>query len=330
MTMEMNQKTYLCEDKGNFSEWMKANGNLEELVLKGLLSRMKMFEINDILKEGKIGSVDIEQCELLVEDEDWEQFYHDSYAEYLAADFGLDDRPIPMLLKMFCDKRFATRFVIRGEWCFSEDGKVIVAAGKVKEYVIPEGTECVGDFAFFQHDFQRVPMNVVFPDSLKEIGVSAFEGCELSSVILPDSVEKLGDSSFCYCDITELKLPSHLEVIPLCCFRHATLEHLDFPPTLKVMEGGNAIGVEKVIFPEGMERIEEDALSFYELRYIHFPSTMKYIDKNFFYEALVIDYPFEEEYYEKIVVDVHPDNPWYYSRYGQLFRKTDGKCITEW
>ena len=65
------------------------------------------------------------------------------------------------------------------------------------EIVIPEGTEKIGDYAFYNCSGLT---SVTIPDSVTSIGNNAFSGCSgLTSVTIPDSVTSIGSSAFSGC-----------------------------------------------------------------------------------------------------------------------------------
>lgn len=51
------------------------------------------------------------------------------------------------------------------------------------------------------------------PQGIKEIGDSAFESSEITSVTLPDGLEKIGDEAFIYCDLSQISFPASLKEI---------------------------------------------------------------------------------------------------------------------
>lgn len=118
------------------------------------------------------------------------------------------------------------------------DGQVIIIGytGSDREIVIPakiadrEVTK-IGDYAFEGYDLT----NVVFPDSLKEIGEGAFYRCKcLTAVSIPESVEVIGAGAFNSClDLSELKLPDNIESIGECAFGNcAKLDEIDIDEAL--------------------------------------------------------------------------------------------------
>ena len=70
-------------------------------------------------------------------------------------------------------------------------------AAEAKEYAVPEGTEVIGDSAFF---YCRNLTSVTLPDGLKSIGDEAFSWCSgLTGIDIPGTVRRIGDSAFSYC-----------------------------------------------------------------------------------------------------------------------------------
>lgn len=62
--------------------------------------------------------------------------------------------------------------------------------------IIPEGTTEIESYAFFD---KGALTNIVIPDSVTEIGESAFKSCGLTSVVIPSSVTEIGDHAFFGC-----------------------------------------------------------------------------------------------------------------------------------
>lgn len=78
---------------------------------------------------------------------------------------------------------------------FSEDRKTLEQAPwDVEEYVVPEGTERIGSFAFRMTTLQtKSPQRkVVLPETIKSISSDAFYICtSLQEVNLPNSLEEI-------------------------------------------------------------------------------------------------------------------------------------------
>ncbi|MBR1692241.1 MAG: leucine-rich repeat protein [Lachnospiraceae bacterium] len=61
--------------------------------------------------------------------------------------------------------------------------------------VVPEGVDTIYDFCFYQGSFKKVKL----PETLKDIGVYAFESAEnLAEINIPDAVEAIGRNAFDY------------------------------------------------------------------------------------------------------------------------------------
>ncbi len=78
---------------------------------------------------------------------------------------------------------------------FDADGRTLIKYpnGKGRFYEVPEGTEIIGYAAFMETDL----VEIVFPETLKEIDNFAFENCDkLRSLDLPASLERIGAGAF--------------------------------------------------------------------------------------------------------------------------------------
>ena len=134
------------------------------------------------------------------------------------------------------------------------DTLVCYPAAKGGDYVIPQGTRYIGDYAFGQYCTIE---NVTIPDSVVSIGISAFENCDnLTAVIPPASVTQIGASAFRYCNLlSNVTLPNSLTSIGEYAFADcdmlksvalpASLTHIDksafmSKTSLQVTEGSYA------------------------------------------------------------------------------------------
>ena len=78
-------------------------------------------------------------------------------------------------------------------------------------YVVPEGVEIIGPFAFQCNQFLR---NVLLPASIKIVSWRAFSFCEeLKSIVLPEGLELIDEDAFEFCNIKHLSLPKSLKKI---------------------------------------------------------------------------------------------------------------------
>ena len=84
---------------------------------------------------------------------------------------------------------------------------------EVKKLVIAEGITSVGNFAF-DNALKNVE-TIVFPSTLKTIGVNAFAGCKaLKAIHLPSGLETLGSGAFAQCDsLTDAVVPASVSRI---------------------------------------------------------------------------------------------------------------------
>lgn len=274
---------------------------MSKVVLTGEIEFQNLNNYEKIITQPDVTEIDISQFS--IKGHSYENFEGD--CEFC--------RTIALMAKLVLNKEFSTSFVIEKDVVYSSDRRVLVHCPNDESLVIPDGVEIIGHFAFCNYELK----SVLFPQTLTRIGNHAFDGCEkLTKVVLPNSVTQLGDRSFAYCEINELTLSNSLKVIPIGCFVTNDLENIDIPISIKRIEKcafhGNFI--KEVRLPEGVESIGSDA--FRIPGYVNFPSTMREISKNFFYEE---PYVGPERYIPYI--EVSKDNPFFFSKDGTLYSR---------
>lgn len=100
--------------------------------------------------------------------------------------------------------------------------------------------------------------SVVFPTSLKSIGICAFEGCsKLESITIPSSIRKIEGASFKDCiALKSLTIPSTVDTIDNQAFAGCKgLTSLKLPPTLSYIGSqafANCIGLTSVTIPPSL------------------------------------------------------------------------------
>lgn len=195
---------------------------------------------------------------------------------------------------------------------FTKDGKKLLYAPKLlpgnslTTYIVPDGVETIGSQAFYKTRYRRV----VLPDSVKVIGVDAFENGYLTDVDL-NKVEKISTNAFAGCkylryvkwsDATKLSIAGDLlfgsgdnniqymyltKNLKYSNYDHSAELQLQNLKTLVVEEGTSVIGrgefqytqLETVILPEGIKKIEEAAFSHDpKLKKIYIPASVTTIE----------------------------------------------------
>ena len=179
----------------------------------------------------------------------------------------------------------------------------------VKEVVLNEGVETVGEWAFYLCDNLT---KVTLPDSIKRIGVKAFLGCtnlsditipdgvtfigdqafqgchEVANIIIPDSVTRIGRYAFFDCrSLTSIKIPDGIEFITEQMFSLcADLEDVTIPDSATQIGLGafsSCSNLQGVTIPEGVTWIYDWAFSdCNSLTSITIPKSVTRIEKNAF------------------------------------------------
>ena len=89
-------------------------------------------------------------------------------------------------------------FVYERQVLFNKDKTTLIAyRSKDTNYIIPDSVTNIGDSAFYKCEYLK---SINIPDSVTNIGDYAFVGCEsLTSINIPNSVTNIGRSAFCTC-----------------------------------------------------------------------------------------------------------------------------------
>ena len=150
------------------------------------------------------------------------------------------------------------------------------------DFVIPDGVEWIGDWAFDRYYGMET---VVFPDSLDYIGKYAFCRCSsLRTVTLGKNVNTMHDYVFSEChQLTEADLSqSKIEILPAFTFKECKKLHtIKLPKTMKKIEAYALCSTPNVIsleLNEGLKVIEEmNFEGMKQLSIINLPSTVIHI-----------------------------------------------------
>ena len=295
-----------------FENWLNQNTDAETICLSGEFCYNDVKFISDLLSNCS-RSVRVDISELKFHHSDYEREIFNGPHVTLGWELSYID-------KMILNRKYGNVFKISNNMVFSDDGRILVHVPVDREVEIPQGIEIIGCYAV-KHN--QTIKNLEFPDSVHIIDKCAFADCNnLESVIMHDGITELGDSCFNSCNISHLQLSHGLTEIPMLAFFNSHIAKLNIPPTIKRI-GCSAFyyvrSSETIVIPEGVEEIASDALEGDYSR-ITLPSTLKKIAYDAFYD----DYNtvFCEDFLP--YVDIHPDNPVYYSENGKLYRRDTG------
>lgn len=233
---------------------------------------------------------------------------------------GLRDENSPILNgKKVLSETASVEFSLSGDGTLTISGDLNCDLGNddnhglsklpVKKLVITEGVTRIGDRIFRWWDNLE---EVIFPESLQEIGSDAFSCCENIQVLnFPSKgLKKIESGNFSSCKIKELHLPTTLQSIGSYCFCNLDyLEEIELPESLATL-GNRTIyeckalrrvklpslltvipecafseceALEEVMMPSHLETIERYAFSDCpNLKPIKLPDSVKTIDEQAF------------------------------------------------
>lgn len=155
-------------------------------------------------------------------------------------------------------------------WCKSVDGIVYSKNGdtlffcpenRTGDLTIPEGTKFIYSFAFKNSNLSSITL----PDSIQEIGDSAFYCCkELESIDFGNGIERIGS----YNGST---------VVTMC----PNLKRVEIPKQVKYIYRSAFINgmIEELILNEGLEYVDEYAFYNNKIESITLPSTLKSVGR---------------------------------------------------
>lgn len=122
----------------------------------------------------------------------------------------------------------------------------------IPQTITKEGVEIaitgIADYAFVQFSLK----SVVFPNSVKSIGIEAFYGCSMTSITLPEGLQSIGKSAFAYNNLTSVTLPDGLINIGASAFRYNSLINITLPESIiRVEENAfaNNLGLASINLP---------------------------------------------------------------------------------
>ena len=147
------------------------------------------------------------------------------------------------------------------------NGKTVTVIGEdafmnhdeLKSVIIPDTVVEIRDNAFLNcFNLTEATMS----QNIERIGADVFSSlCEIE---LPDTLKELGNSAFASCDFTSIVIPTSLEEIGVYSFGYTSLEELVVPGNIKIIKEEAfdlCQQLKNVVIEEGVEVIEEHAFS---------------------------------------------------------------------
>lgn len=171
---------------------------------------------------------------------------------------------------------------------FDEDGVFIYKGGYVPESIRPKitkarvalGVEEISDSAFAGSFHLK---SIELPDSLKDIGISAFEFCGLESIEIPKGVSRISAWAFGHCDdLVSIDLPDSVSVLGNGVFENCTgLKSITLSENLLILPNrllADCVSLKSVRIPESVEILMDQVFANCEsLESIIIPNS-KYLD----------------------------------------------------
>lgn len=314
----MKTKVYTYDN--NYKAWAQNNPEVEHLILEGKLPYDELDDFVFAFAEVQFKSIDISNFTIEIDGKNYEENYcllwDKSY--WKITNLG---GAYPLQKALF-NKEFANSFHWQNGYLLDDTGTVVIDTENKENIEVPPSISVIGHMAFA---FMEEKSYVKLPDTLHTIGHCAFFDSEMREIYIPNSVKRIGESAFGFCMLEKVHLPENLEIIPFACFEANDIECIDFPKTLKIIEANAfmcCIFLRQVDIPEGVEQIDYNAFSGRICRKIKLPSTLKTLDQDFYYEECVEDPESCVPY-----IEVHPDNPYFFSKDGNLYSRDNDQKL---
>ena len=304
-----------------FEMWCSLYDSADIFAIRGEYSDEDVAEMSKVLEKLTYGKFYVDISELNIHREAVRDRLIRTYEDDIIQRLYYNEE-IPLLEKMIINRKHGNIFEKDGRKIFCDNGKVLVHIPIDQEVEINEAVEIIGRSAVIGN---KTLETIDFPSNVHIIDDYAFAYCEdLSIVRMHDGITSIGENSFDSCSIKQLRLSSSLSEIPVAAFKYnEDLETIEIPASVKHIgeEAFLCDYIEDVVIPEGVETIDY-AVFTRTLKHINLPSTLKWIAYDFYYEEMIDD-PEEMKPY----VDIHPDNPVYFSKGGILYSRETGKEV---
>lgn len=157
---------------------------------------------------------------------------------------------------------------------------------------LPAKLESIGNFAFSAvvdtktSEVKHGVKAVVFPETLKTIGNTAFQNAPLTEVSLPDSVTSVGSGAFTNTEkaathIEKVKLSKGMAAIPAGMFTNQKVKNVEIPEGIKTIGKRAFAGnrVETLKLSGTVEKIDEYAFWNNQIKKLEIPGNVKTIGR---------------------------------------------------
>ena len=217
----------------------------------------------------------------------WEGGFHDFFDVYAAAvdvpeekiigegEWLLDPASIAGLcLALYVDGELVSvgpdGFVELSDFVSDGNGTLVKYTGNDESVVVPEGITIIGDKAFFGFTGKDQVRKIVLPEGVVSIEFESFDNCKnLVEIEMPNTLKRIGVSAFDgqndgrRCKIKSLAFPASLEEIDDNAFYGCkSLEEVAFSEGLKRIGKDAFFGtsVKKFVLPSSIEKLGQGAL----------------------------------------------------------------------
>lgn len=320
--LEQNKRVTFSGPAKDFEMWCSLNDSAAIFAIRGEYGDRSVSLMSRVLSKLSYRKFYVDISEFNTRCTETYKYHEWTYEDAIINQLDFD-KEINLLEKMIVNRKYGNIFEIDRRKVFCNNGKILVHIPVDQEVEIKDSVEIVGRCAVTNN---KTLVSLELPNNVRIIDDYAFAYCEkLMDLYMHDGITTLGEFCFHMCDIEQLRLSQCLTEIPNGAFSYNGIEHVNIPSSVKRIGAEafqcNYICDDSLIIPEGVEIIEYNAFRNH-FEQVFLPSTLKKIAYDFYYEEMVDD---PEEW--KPYVDIHPDNPVYFSKGGILYSRETGKEV---
>lgn len=165
--------------------------------------------------------------------------------------------------------------------CFTASNK---RAQNIKELVLPNSVTEIGESAFENVNLEKVTL----PRHLQALGDKAFYNNKLKKLVMPDDMENIsGEDAFSHNALEELTLPNKLQSISSSTFRNNNLTKVVLPDSLTNISGSAFAynKISEVVFSKNLAMV--DGFQHNKLTKINLPASVQSINYRAFESNLI-------------------------------------------
>lgn len=146
----------------------------------------------------------------------------------------------------------------------------------IKELILPDSVTEIGDSAFEAVNLEKLTL----PKNLQILGKKAFANNKLKKLVMPENMTEIsGEEVFSNNELEELVLPKKIQKIEGALFNNNRLSEIKFPESLIQLSGAVFAqnNLTKVVLPDSLNSLGGDVFAYNNINEVKLSKNIKYI-----------------------------------------------------